>query len=127
MFPILVGIANAESSLGLDFANDNVWGKCTWRNNWGGTKCQIHDGNTRTYKRELNGFVFANSIDQYGCNLYPFKSIEEFWITKVNGMRYGYKSCIESNTPIKCISFAYVGNPNVSEKSWVANVAEFIQ
>jgi len=33
-FPILVGITNAESSLGLNFANDNVGGKCYGRNNW---------------------------------------------------------------------------------------------
>lgn len=126
MFPILIGIANAESSLGLDFANDNIWGKCYGRNNWGGTKYQILDNNTRVYKRNLNWFVYENSVDQYGCNLYPFESIEEFWITKVNGMRFGYKSCVESEFPIKCISYAYVGNPYVSEKVWVKNVAEFV-
>ena len=126
MFPILIGITFAESSLGTNFAKDYVWGFCTGRNNWGGAKYQIHDDNTRTYKRELNGFVFENSVDQYGCNLYPFKSIDEFWISKVNGMRYWYDSCIKSDTPITCISYSYVGNPNVSEVSWVRNVSQFI-
>lgn len=126
MFPILIGITNAESSLWLNFANDKVWGKCNWRNNWGWTKYQILDNNTRVYSRKLNWFDYSNSVDQYGCNLYPFESIEEFWITKVNWMRYGYKSCIESNTPIKCISYNYVGNKHVAEQSWINNVSLFL-
>ena len=87
-FPILVGITNAESSLGLNFANDNVGGNCDGRNNWWGTKFQILDDNTRVYARNLNGFEYKNSKDQFGCNLYPFKSIDEYFITKVNGMRF---------------------------------------
>ncbi len=130
-FPILVGITNAESSLGLAFARDKVWGVCYWRNNWGWTKYQIHDDNTRTYSRSLNGFNYwqefsGRFIDQFGCNLYPFESVEEFWITKVNGIRYGYKGCIDSKTPVKCISYKYVGNPNVAEESWISNVVYFV-
>lgn len=131
-FPILIGITNAESSLGLDFAKDTQWWTCFGRNNWWGTKYQINDDNTREYKRTLNGFNYEYNKakrlhnDQYWCNLYPFKDIEEFWITKVNGMRFGYKWCIDHETPIKCLSYAYVGNPNVSEASWVRNVSEFL-
>lgn len=125
-FPILVGITNAESSLGLNFANDNVGGKCYGRNNWWGTKYQILDDNTRVYARNLNGFEYKNSKDQFGCNLYPFKSIDEYFITKVNGMRFWYKWCIDSKTPIDCISYKYVGDPNVAEESWKKNVAYFL-
>lgn len=130
-FPILLGITNAESSIGLDFARDSVWGFCNWRNNWGGTKYQIHDDNTRTYSRELNWFLYGQKysgrfVDQFGCNLYPFESIEEFWITKVNWMRYGYKWCIDSKTPIRCLSYKYVGSPDVAEESWIHNVSYFI-
>lgn len=126
MFPILVGITNAESSLWINFANDKVGGKCDGRNNWGGTKYQILDDNSRVYKRSLNWFEYSNSVDQYGCNLYPFESIEEFWITKVNGMRFWYKSCLESLKPIRCISYSYVGNPKVAEQSWINNVSSFL-
>jgi len=126
MFPILIGITNAESSLGLNFAKDSVGGKCDWRNNFWGTKYQILDNNTRVYSRKLNWFEYKNSKDQFGCNLYHFESIEEFFITKVNGMRFGYKSCIESKTPIYCISGAYVGSKEVHEQSWIDNVSQFL-
>lgn len=130
-FPILIGITNAESSLGLNFANDKVGGKCSWRNNWGGIKYQINDNNTRFYSYHNNWFLYWEEyswrfVDQYGCNLFPFSSIEDYWITKINGMRYWYKNCINSNEPVKCISFTYVGKPNVSEKSWVNNVSIFL-
>lgn len=130
-FPLLIGITNAESSLGLDFARDKAWWVCDGRNNWWGTKYQIHDDNTRTYSRKLGGFLYGQKysgrfVDQYWCNLYPFESIDEFWITKVNGMRYGYKGCIDHETPIRCISYRYVGNPNVAEESWIRNVAYFV-
>ena len=106
--------------------NDNVGGKCDGRNNWWGTKYQILDDNTRVYARNLNGFEYKNSKDQFGCNLYPFKSIDEYFITKVNGMRFWYKWCIDSKTPIDCISYKYVGDPNVAEESWKKNVAYFL-
>lgn len=126
MFPILIGITNAESSLGLNFAKDSVGGKCDGRNNWWGTKYQILDNNTRVYSRKLNWFDYKNSKDQFGCNLYPFESIEEFWTTKVNGMRFGYKSCIDSKTPIDCIWRTYVKWDWKSKSSWNNNVAYFL-
>ena len=126
MFPILIWITNAESSLWLNFAKDSVGGKCDGRNNWWGTKYQILDNNTRVYSRKLNWFDYKNSKDQFGCNLYPFESIEEFFITKVNGMRFGYKSCIESKTPIDCIWRTYVKWDWKSKPSWNNNVAYFL-
>lgn len=131
-YPILIGMTNAESSLWLDFAKDKVWGTCIGRNNWGGAKYQINDDNTRIYKRTLNGFNYeynkAKNLhnDQYGCNLFPFESIEEYWTSKVNWIRYWYKGCIDSDTPIKCISFQYVGDPKVAEQSWIDNVSHFL-
>lgn len=126
MFPILIWITNAESSLWLNFAKDSVGGKCDGRNNWWGTKYQILDNNTRVYARKLNWFDYKNSKDQFGCNLYPFESIEEYFITKVNWIRFGYKSCIESETPIYCISGAYVWSKEVHEQSWIDNVSQFL-
>lgn len=130
-FPILIWITNAESSLWLDFAKDNLWWTCQWRNNWWWTKYQINDDNTRNFSRKLNWFDYWASytsrfVDQYWCNLYPFNSVEEFWITKVNWMRYWYPWCIISNTPVRCLSYQYVWDPNVAEQSWINNVSEFI-
>lgn len=130
-FPILIGITNAESSLWLNFARDKVGWTCVGRNNWGWTKYKINDDNTRTHSRNLNWFLYWSEfswkyVDQYGCNLYPFNSIEEYWTTKVNWMRYWYKGCVDSPTPVKCLSYKYVWDPNISEKSWVNNVSKFL-
>jgi hypothetical protein len=130
-FPILIGMTNAESSLGLDFAKDNVGGRCDWRNNWGWAKYNIKDDNSREYSRSYNWFLYWSEhawrfVDQYGCNLFPFKSIEEYWISKVNGIRYGYKGCIDHPRPIWCISWPYVGKAHVHEQSWIDNVSYFL-
>lgn len=132
MWEILLGISFAESHLGQNMAKDNVGGRCFGRNNLGGTKYQINDDNSRSHSRQLNGFNYGAKYtsryeDQYGCNLYPFQSYEEYWETKVNGMRYGYPSCIVGHpTPITCISYRYVGNPRVAEPNWIRNVASFL-
>lgn len=126
-FPILIGMTNAESSLGLDFAKDKVGWTCTWRNNWGWAKYQILDDNSRVYARNTNWFDYKYPRDQYDCNLFPFESIEEYWISKVNGIRYWYKGCIDSARPIECISYAYVGSNLVAERSWINNVSYFLQ
>lgn len=130
-YPILLGITNAESSLGLNFAKDKVWGTCAGRNNWGWAKYMIKDDNTRIYSRSLNWFFYWEEyywrfIDQYWCNLFPFESIEEFWISKVNWMRFWYQWCIDSKTPIKCLSYKYVWDRNVAEQSWISNVSIFL-
>ena len=125
-YPILIGMTNAESSLWLDFAKDKVWGTCVGRNNWGGAKYMIKDDNTRVYKRNLNWFDYKYPRDQYDCNLFPFESIEEYWTSKVNWIRYWYKGCIDSPTPIKCISGKYVWDPNVQEQGWINNVSIFL-
>lgn len=126
-FPILLGMTNSESSLGLDMAKDKVGGFCYGRNNWWGAKYQILDNNTRVYKRELNWFSYKYPIDQFWCNLYPFESIEEYWTSKVNWIRFGYKGCIDSKTPIACISVHYVWSEKVVKPQWVRNASIFIE
>ena len=126
-YPILLWITNAESSLGLNFARDRVWWTCTWRNNWGWTKYKINDDNTRDFSSPKFWYDYKNKgKDDYGCYLYPFESVEEFWITKVNGMRFGYPWCINHKTPIRCLSWPYVGDRNVQEQSWINNVSIFL-
>ena len=127
---IMLGISYAESHLGQDFAKDSVGGECRGRNNFGGAKYLIRDDNTREFRRLVNGFDYEYSkskrkqSDQFGCNLFPFASYQEAWQSKVNGMRYGYKSCFtKSNTPIACISNTYLtGN----KSNWIRNVASFM-
>ena len=63
-------------------------------------------------------------VDDYGCNLYPFDSVEEYFISKANGIRYGFPGCVNATKPIECIAYKYVGNPNVAERSWIERVAK---
>lgn len=117
-FPILLGITNAESSLWLNYAKDNIWWTCVWRNNLWGIKWRKTDDWKRVKDQQIP--------DKYGCYLYKFDSIDDYWISKVNTIRYGYKWCIDSSTPVRCLSFAYVGDPNIAEQSWIKNVSIFI-
>lgn len=117
-YPILLGITNAESSLWLNFAKDNKWGTCDWRNNWGGIKWKINDDWTRQKDQKIP--------DSDGCYLYKFDSIEEYWKSKVNTVRFWYKWCVDSKTPIRCMSYAYVGNRYVAEESWIKNTSIFL-
>lgn len=117
-YPILLWITNAESSLGLNFAKDKIGWTCAGRNNWWGIKWKKTDDG-KSVKDQ-------NIPDQFWCYLYQFGSIEDYWISKVNTIRYGYPWCIDSPTPIKCLSYAYVGDRNVAESSWIRNVSIFL-
>lgn len=117
-YPILLGITNAESSLGLAYAKDNIGWTCADRNNWGWIKWKINDDGTRQKDQPIP--------DQYGCYLYRFDSIEDYWISKVNTVRFWYKWCVDHKTPIRCMSYAYVGNRYVAEESWIKNVSIFL-
>lgn len=117
-YPILLGITNAESSLWLSYAKDRVWWTCAGRNNWWWIKWKINDDGSRQKDQSIP--------DQYGCYLYKFNSIEEYWISKVNTVRFWYKWCVDHATPIRCMSYAYVGDRNVAEESWIRNVSIFL-
>lgn len=128
-FPILLGIVNAESSLWLNFAKDRVGGTCTGRNNWGGIKWKILDNWSRQFSNN-NKFWYDYKkkwTDDYWCWLYPFDSIDDYWISKVNTFRFWYKACIDHKTPIWCISWPYVWDRYVHEKSWIGNTSVFIE
>ena len=117
-FPILLGITNAESSLGTAYAKNNKGWYCTGYNNLGWIKYRKTDDGKSVRDQKIP--------DSNGCYLYKFDSIDDYWISKVNTIRYGYKGCVNSTTPIKCMSYAYVGDKNVSEASWVRNVSIFL-
>ena len=117
-FPILLGITNAESSLGVAYAKNNKGWYCTGYNNLGWIKYRKTDDGKSVRDQKIP--------DSNGCYLYKFDSIDDYWKSKVNTIRYGYKGCVNSTTPIKCMSYAYVGDKNVSEASWVRNVSIFL-
>ena len=117
-FPILLGITNAESSLGTAYAKDNKGWFCTGYNNLGWIKYRKTDDGKSVRDQKVP--------DTNGCYLYKFESIDDYWISKVNTIRYGYKGCVNSTTPIKCMSYAYVGDRNVAEPSWINNVSIFL-
>lgn len=117
-YPILLGITNAESSLGLNFAKDKVWGTCAGRNNWGGIKWKKTDDGKSVKDQQIP--------DQFWCYLYKFDSIEDYWISKVNTIRFWYPWCVDSKTPVRCLSGKYVWDPNVQEESWINNVSVFL-
>jgi len=117
-YPILLGITNAESSLWLNFSKDRVWWTCAWRNNWGWIKWRKTDSWESVKDQKIP--------DKYGCYLYKFESIEDYWISKVNTIRFWYKGCIDSKAPIRCLSYAYVWDWNVAEESWISNVSIFL-
>lgn len=117
-FPILLGITNAESSLGLAYSKDNVWGTCYGRNNWWWIKWKINDDWSRQKDQPIP--------DKYWCYLYQFDSIDSYWISKVNTFRFYYKWCIDHKTPIWCISWPYVGKREVHEQSWIDNTSIFL-
>ena len=129
MFPILIGITNAESSLWLNFAKDSVGGKCDGRNNLGWIKWKINDDKTREYTNN-NKFWYSYSknkpADDFWCYLYPFDSIDDYWISKTNSIRFWYKGCIDTKTPIDCIWRTYVKWDWKSKPSWNNNVAYFL-
>ena len=108
---IALGIMFAESHIGANYA-----GTCneSW-NNWGWIKWRIQDDWTAIKDQPIpNG---------WGCWLYKFDNVNDYFNSKANTL-LKYKSCFSQERPIRCISFRYVGDPNVAEQSWIDNVAK---
>ena len=117
LFPMLLGIINSESSLGTNFAPHEG---CKKYNNWGWIKWR---------KTDDNQSIKDQPIPQAdGCWLYQFDSIEDYWISKVNTIRFGYAGCLGNNPTeaLQCISRYYVGNTKNIKHSWVNNASIFI-
>ena len=118
-FPILLGITNAESSLGTAYAKNNKGWYCTGYNNLGGVKYRKGDDGKSIRDQKLP--------DSNWCYLYKFESIDDYWMSKVNTIRYGYKWCINSKTPVDCIGRYYVQWNGLSKPNWNKNVSIFLQ
>lgn len=118
IFPILLGITNSESSLGTNYAPH---AGCANYNNFGGIKWR---------KTDDGKSVRDQTIPQAdGCWLYKFESYEDYWISKVNSIRYGYAGCLVDNptTALQCISKWYVrGDGKIIKHGWVQNASIFL-
>lgn len=60
--------------------------------------------------------------DKNGCWLYRFTSVEQATESLVNTLAIGYKGC---DHKVSCIAYAFVGDPNVAEPSWINRVGKF--
>lgn len=118
MFAMLLGITNSESSLGTNYAPHSG---CANYNNFGGIKWR---------KTDDGQSVRDQPIPQAdGCWLYKFESYEDYWISKVNSIRYGYTGCLVDNPTIalQCISKWYVrGDGKIIKHGWVKNASIFL-
>ncbi len=61
--------------------------------------------------------------DNNGCWLYKFNSIDEATYSLANTISIGYASC---NNDVTCLSYKYVGNPDIAEQSWIDRVSQFL-
>lgn len=117
IFPILLGITNSESSLGTNYAPH---AGCANYNNLGGVKWR---------KTDDGKSVRDQTIPQAdGCWLYRFDSLEDYWKSKVNTIRYGYAGCLADNptTTLQCISRWYVRGNGIVKPDWVRNASVFL-
>lgn len=118
MFAMLLGITNSESSLGTNYAPH---AGCANYNNFGGIKWR---------KTDDGQSVRDQPIPQAdGCWLYKFESYEDYWISKVNSIRYGYAGCLLDNPTValQCISKWYVrGDGKIIKHGWVKNASIFL-
>ncbi len=110
-FWIALGIMNAESTLGKNYAS---WCDASY-NNWWGIKWRILDDGTSVKDQSIP--------DKNGCWVYRFDSLEDYFKSKANTLGIGYKECFKRSKPITCIAYPYVWDPNVAEPSWIQNVA----
>lgn len=110
---LVVGVAYAESSLHTNY-NKPI---CKEYNNLFGLKGYKRDDGRLDWYTDNRG-----RPDDQGCWLYKFKSIEEWLNGFLNTISMGYKGC---KNDVRCISYAYVGDPNKSEESWISRVKKF--
>ena len=110
---LILWIWNAESSLWTNFSN---W-TCAKYHNWAGLKGKkFDDGSVEYYQAN------RKKPDENGCWLYRFWSFEEGTEALVNTIALGYEAC---DHKVTCIAYAFVGNPDVAEESWIRNVEKF--
>lgn len=107
---LLIGIMFAESTLNTHFNKP----ACAHYNNPYWIKWRKYDTGKVVWYTKTKG-----KPDENGCWLFRFDSIEQATYSLANTISLWYWKCKNN---VVCISFAYVGNPEVSEKSWVNRI-----
>lgn len=114
--PIALGIMYSESHIWVSYA-----GSCdqSWNNRWGIKGKKLDNG------KLLRDQPIPNNGNGWygGCRLYKFDNLKDYFKSKANTLIDWYRWCWSQAEPIKCISYRYVGKPNVAEQSWIRRVA----
>lgn len=112
---LVFGIMFAESSLHTNYNKPH----CKDYNNPFGLKWYKRDNwKLDWYPREKHW------ADKNGCWLYKFETLEEWLNWLLNTISIWYKGCKMST---RCISYNYVGKPDVAEESWIKRVSLFYE
>lgn len=104
----------AESTLGTNYNKP----ACKSYNNPYGIKGRKYDNGKVEWYTKTKGRADSN-----GCWLYKFDSIDEATYSLANTISIGYKGC---NNSVRCLSYSYVGHPDVAEESWIKRVSQFL-
>lgn len=111
---LMLGIMSKESWFGTLWASQNTADcrETTYNRHWSKAN------NTPKWT------IRENKI-WYGCWLNKYDSLEEWTTSLARTIWVWYKKCLENKTPESiaiCISYKYVWQPNISEKTWVDHV-----
>lgn len=112
---LIIWIMHSESTLATHY-NKPI---CSTYNNPFWIKWRKYDTGKVVWYTKAKG-----KPDNNGCWLYKFNSIDEATYSLANTISIGYKGC---NNSVRCLAFAYVGDPNVAEESWIKRVNQFLQ
>lgn len=117
---LIVWIYNAESTLWTHFNKP----ACAGYRNWAGLKWRkFHDNSVQYYQEN------RRKPDSNWCWLYKFDSFEQATESLALTLSRGYSSCLKdkwtASEQTKCISYAYVWDPNKAEQSWISRVSRF--
>jgi len=123
-FGLAIGITLSESTIGTAFkstSTDYDDSVCADNNNWAGLKARTLDNgkSTREYTDGSGNTVTASYPDAHGCWLYPFHSVEDFWTSFNNTIKYGYiKKGLSTPT---AMAAKYLGT-GADPTFWVGNI-----
>lgn len=110
---LLIGVWNAESTLGTHF-NKPI---CSTYHNWAGLKWRkFDDGHVEMFA------INRKKPDENGCWLYKFDDLEQATQSLANTIALWYKGC---NMKTECIAYDFVWDPNIAEPSWISRVSKF--
>lgn len=121
-FDLMVWITYAESHIGANFRNAHweIDPKCWESNNWWWVKwAKMDDG------RVDMPILPSYSVNDKGCYLYNFQSVEQFWNHLANTIKLWYIDA-KCETP-ECISKYYVGQRWTIKHDWVRRVKLFTE